>query len=424
MTRQFPLLNPAWLLIVFLWFCYLLNHADRQVVYTLFPALQKEFGYSDAIVGLTGALFLWVYGLCSPIAGIFGDRLSKRILVTASLAVWSAFTILSGLSPNGTFLLTCRGLLGVSESMFMPAAYALMANAHGPETRSKAIGIFGTSQLVGVALGGSLSGYIAERLHWRASFLMLGLIGILFAWPLWVFLRGLPENLKLDDQGSHAGIRSFLGLFRIPSLRIVTLFVSIGTFGLFLVYTWLPTFLYDKFSLGLARAGFEASIYPQIGTALGLFIGGTIADRGYRRTEASRFWVAAAGFLFGAPCIFCLGAVPTLALTRVSAIAFGFFIGFVSGNQAPCAFDVVPAPLRASTTGVLNLAGASVSGFAPFLGGLSRKTIGVDRLMSLTAVLFLIAGGSIIYGIRRHFDSDHRRAEQTAPGFANSPTTV
>jgi hypothetical protein len=55
-------LRPEWALIGFLWCCYTLNHADRQVVYTLFPALQKEFGYSDAVVGLTGALFLWVYG--------------------------------------------------------------------------------------------------------------------------------------------------------------------------------------------------------------------------------------------------------------------------------------------------------------------------------------------------------------------------
>src|SRR5256885_10566909 len=52
----------------------------------------------------------------------------------------------------------------------------------------------------------------------------------------------------------------FRSLFRNPSLRVVTTFVAIGTFGLFLVYTWLPTFLYDKFALGMARAGFEASV--------------------------------------------------------------------------------------------------------------------------------------------------------------------
>src|SRR5215470_19797033 len=194
MTRQFPLLNPAWLLIVFLWFCYLLNHADRQVVYSLFPALQKDFGYSDAVVGLTGALFLWVYAVCSPVSGIIGDRISKPKLITASLCIWSAFTVLSGLSPNGAFLLGCRALLGVSESMFMPAAYALMAAAHGPQTRSRAVGIFGTSQLVGVALGGSLSGFVAEKFHWRVPFLLLGGLGITFAWPLWRFLSRMPES--------------------------------------------------------------------------------------------------------------------------------------------------------------------------------------------------------------------------------------
>ena len=404
-------LNPAWLLIGFLWFSYLLNHADRQVVYTLFPALQKEFGYSDAVVGLTGALFLWVYGLCSPLAGILGDRISKRVLVTASIALWSIFTALSGLSPNGVILLACRALLGVSESMFMPAAYGLMANAHGPETRSRAISIFATSQLAGVALGGSMSGYIAERYSWRASFLALGLIGILFAGPMWMFLRSLPKHFdhaKVDRPTPPASAASFFALFRIPTLRIVTIFVSIATFGLFLVYTWLPTFLYDKFSLGLARAGFEASVYPQLGTALGLLTGGLIADRWYHRSKAGRFWVVSLGFLLGGPCIFWLGAAPTLRLARIAAIGFGFFVGFITGNQAACAFDVVPASLRASTTGVLNLVGATVAGFAPFLGGLSRKTIGVDRLMSFSAMLFLAAGILVIYGTRRHFDTDHR----------------
>jgi MFS family permease len=406
-----PRLNSAWLLIGFLWFSYLLNHADRQVVYTLFPALQKEFGYSDAAVGLTGALFLWVYGLCSPVAGILGDRISKRVLVTASIGIWSSFTALSGLSPNGAFLLVCRALLGVSESMFMPAAFGLMANAHGPETRSRAISVFATSQLAGVALGGSLSGYIAERYSWRASFLALGLIGILFAGPMWIFLRGLPEHFdhaKVDRPTPPASAASFWALLRIPTLRIVTIFVSIATFGLYLVYTWFPTFLYDKFSLGLARAGFEASVYPQVGTALGLLTGGLIADRWYGRAKAARFWVVSLGFLLGGPCIFCLGAAPTLSLTRMAAIGFGFFVGFITGNQAACAFDVVPASLRASTTGVLNLVGATMAGFAPFLGGLSRKTIGVNRLMSFSALLFLASGILVIYGTRRHFATDHR----------------
>ncbi len=405
-----PLLAPEWQLIALLWVCYALNHADRQVVYSLFPALQKTFGYSDAVLGLTGALFLWVYGLCSPMAGIWGDRLPKRKLVVGSLVIWSTFTVLSGASPNGSFLLGCRALLGVSESLFMPAAYALMAGAHGPRTRSRAIAIFATSQIVGVATGGSISAFIAERWNWRVSFWLLGAAGILFALPLWRFLRRMPDSFGETGPGARADWGSFFVLFRIPSLLIVTLFVSVATFGLFLVYTWLPTFLFDKFHIGLARAGFEASVYPQIGTGCGLLVGGWLADRFVSHTRAARLWVIFTAFVFGAPSMFLLGWMGKLGEARLAAMSVGFFAGFISGNQAAAAFDVVPARLRASTVGVLNFVGAIISGFAPFMGGLARRTIGVDRLMSFTAAMYGITGAILLYGILRLFERDRLRA--------------
>ena len=405
-------LAPEWILIGFLWFAYVLNHADRQVVYTLFPALQREFGYSNTVLGLNGALFLWVYGAFSPLAGIAGDRWSRTVLVAGSLGLWSAFTVLSGFAVNGTMLLVCRALLGISESFFMPAAYALMANAHGPSTRSRAVAIFASSQMAGVAIGGSLSGLIAERFHWRASFWVLGGIGLLFAIPLWRFLHSVPPHFHGVSAAGGATLKSFAGLFAIPSLRIVTMVASVATFGLFLVYSWLPTFLYDKFSIGLARAAFEASVYPQAGTVAGLVLGGTIADRYYGRINSARFWILLIALTAGAPCIYLVGGGSTLQATRFAAIAFGFFAGFISSNQAPAAFDVVPASQRASAVGVLNLIGATVSGFAPFLGGMARDTIGVGRLMAYTSLLYLATAALALYGIRRHFQRDHRLAQE------------
>ena len=406
--------RKQWTLIGFLWVAYVLNQADRQVVYTLFPALQQEFGFSDAVLGLTGALFLWVYGICSPLSGILGDRWSKTNLVVGSLVLWSFFTVASGLSPNGPFLLACRALLGISESLYMPAAYALMANAHGPATRSKAVAIFATSQMVGVAVGGSMSGYVAERLHWRVSFWMLGCAGLLFAIPLYRFFRTIPAGFKTGSSKEQqpAGLTSFLQLFRIPSLRIVTFFVAISTFGLYLVYTWLPTFIYDKFGVGIARAGFEASVYPQIGTLVGLIAGGAMADRLYTSVKASRFSVVLAGFALAAPSIYLLGSSASLAGTRVAGIAFGLFAGFIIANQAPSAFDVVPASLRASTVGVLNMLGSGISGFAPFLGGLARKTIGVDQVMVFTSIAYVVTAVFVLYGIMRHFTRDQARAQE------------
>ena len=249
-------------------------------------------------------------------------------------------------------------------------------------------------------------------LHWRVSFWLLGSVCVLFALPLWRFLRRLPEHYVRNSGGPPIGIGSFFGLLRIPTLRIVTAFVAIATFGLFLVYTWLPTFLYDKFSLGMARAGFEASVYPQIGTALGLLVGGALADRFFARTKASRYWVLLAAFVAAGPCILLLGRSETLAATRLAAMGFGFFSGFVAANQAAAAFDVVPAAVRASTVGMLNLLGAGVSGFAPFLGGLARRTIGVDQLMAMTGGLYAFGALLIVYAILRLFQADYRRAQE------------
>jgi predicted MFS family arabinose efflux permease len=405
-SARSSLIRPEWQLIAFLWFCYVLNHADRQVVYTLFPALQKSFGFSNAVLGLTGALFLWVYGAFSPIAGILGDRFSKTALVLGSLAVWSFLTVLSGLSPSGSFLLGCRALLGIAESFFMPAAYALIAAAHGRRTRSRAIALFGTSQLIGVATGGSTSAFIAQKFHWRVSFWLLGGVGILFALPLSRFFRRMPLEFAEIERGSRADLASFLVLFKTPLVRIIAFAIAVATFGLFLVYTWLPTFLYDKFHISLARAGFEASVFPQIGTAGGLLVGGWLADRYHPRVKASRFWVIVTALFFGAPCMFLLGWAGRLAEARLAAMALGFFAGFVSGNQVAATFDVVPARSRASAIGVLNLIGAAVSGFAPFLGGLARNTIGVDRLMFFTAALYVFTGLILLYGILRHFETD------------------
>ena len=397
---------PEWQLIAFLWFCYVLNQADRQVVYTLFPALQKAFGFSNAVLGLTGALFLWVFGVFSPVAGILGDRFSKSTLLLASLTIWSFLTVLSGLAPNGQFLLGCRALLGMSEAFFTPAAYALIAAAHGPRTRSRAIALFWTSQLVGVATGGSISAWIAERFDWRVSFWLLGGIGMLFAIPLSRFFQRMPDHFTKSEGGNKADLTSFLILLKTPTLRIITCAIAVATFGLFLVYTWLPTFLFDKFQIGLARAGFEASVYPQLGTAFGVLTGGWLADRYNPQVKASRFWVILIGLLGGAPCMYLLGSSAALTETRLAAVGFGFFAGFVTGNQAPATFDVVAPRLRASSIGVLNLASALVSGFAPLFGGFARNTIGVDRLMAFTAVIYLLTGLLLLYGILRHFETD------------------
>ena len=233
--------------------------------------------------------------------------------------------------------------------------------------------------------------------RWRCS----------FGACLFTFIRAPTA----DRQPATA--RSFLALFRIPSLRLVCAFIACATFGLFLVYTWLPTFLYDKFSLGLGRAAFEASVYPQIGTLGGLIIGSVLADRYYSRVKAARFWIIFVAFFAAAPSIYLIGTSNSLYATRFAGVAFGFFSGFISGNQAAAAFDVVPPSLRASTIGLMNLVGAGMAGFGPVLGGMARRTIGVDYLMVYTSGIYLFSACLVLYVILRHFKRDSARSGES-----------
>jgi MFS family permease len=127
----------------------------------MFPALKAELGLTDTQLGLTGSIFLWVYGIGCPIAGQLADRFSKRWLVVLSLAVWSAVTFATGLVGTAFALLALRAAMGVSEALYMPAAISLTANAHAPERRSRAIALLTTAQIFGTVGGAWFGGWMA-----------------------------------------------------------------------------------------------------------------------------------------------------------------------------------------------------------------------------------------------------------------------
>jgi len=412
MTRR-----HAWWLVGFMWVAYLLNYGDRQVAFSIFPLLKTELNFSDTQLGLTGSLFLWVYAICSPIAGQIGDRFSKRTLVVLSLLLWSGVTFLTGLSHSASMMLTCRALIGVTESLFIPAAIALTASAHGPQTRSRAIAVFSTAQLAGIVLGGWYGGFVAQRFHWRLAFYSLGIAGICYAIPYLAFLKNSRIENQMETVEAGSGLAVTV-LAKIPSYRFLCLVFTAFTFSLWLLYTWLPDFLYEKFSLGLADAGFEATVYLQSATLAGLLGGGMMADWLYRRTKAARSWLVCAGVFFCAPCVHLIGNTDSLFTTNLAAVGFGLSGGLCLANFMVSAFEIVPANTQASAVGCLNFIGGFVSGFAALLGGMWKKSIGIHHMLSYTALVCGLAAILFAFGIKSFFQRDFEQAYRKAQGKA------
>lgn len=406
--------RSAALLVAFMWIAYFLNYADRQAVTAMSSvepgSMRADLGMNDKQFGLLTAVFLWVYAFGCPLAGMLGDRFSKRLLVVLSLVVWSAVTIASGFAATAGAMIGLRAAMSLSEALFMPTAIALTANAHRPERRSLAISALTTAQTAGIIAGSWFGGKMADLGEWRTAFFILGAIGVAYAIPYFWFLRGVDENPSKDHETSGKSA-AFSALFRVPTFLLLCVVFPVFVFGLWLLYGWLPTFLREKFALNQESAALNATVFLQITAAIGLLTGGFFADRLYRRTRASRMWVMTASLVCCAPCLYLIGNSETLMATRAAATGFGFFSGLMMGNIFPAAFEVVSPGARASAVGVLNFCGAAISGFAAWFGGLWKQSLGIDNLIAITSLAYFLAGLVVIAGIFTCFGRDSRCVE-------------
>ena len=145
-----------WLVVALLWVVALLNYMDRQMLSTMQEAMKvdiAELNRAEAF-GALMAVFLWIYGIVSPFAGVVADRVNRKWLVIGSLFVWSSVTFLMGYADSFRQLYWLRAFMGVSEALYIPSALSLIADWHEGSSRSLAIGVHMTGLYVGQAVGG------------------------------------------------------------------------------------------------------------------------------------------------------------------------------------------------------------------------------------------------------------------------------
>lgn len=169
----------AWIVVALLWIVGMLNYMDRQMLSTMRESIMIDISEleSAANFGRLMAVFLWVYGIMSPFSGIIGDRISRKWVIVSALFVWSFVTFMMGYATSFSQLYILRGIMGVSEALYMPAALSLIADYHRERTRSLAIGINMTGIYFGQAMGG-FGATLAVMYGWHGTFHSFGLIGI------------------------------------------------------------------------------------------------------------------------------------------------------------------------------------------------------------------------------------------------------
>jgi len=217
---------------------------DSTIVNVALPQIGAELHESSGIEWIVTAYLLAV-GTTQPATGWLADRVGRKAVFTASLALFAAGSLLAALAPNLTFLIVFRALQGFGGGATMPVGMAMIYELFPPNRRGTALGIWGISAMVAPAVGPALGGAIVTAASWRWLFLVnvpLGIIGVIAAIKL---LRdtGYRERRPLDRQGLLlAGIGFFLLLLAFSNLTswgwtspqtLLTCGVGLALVGLF-----------------------------------------------------------------------------------------------------------------------------------------------------------------------------------------------
>jgi MFS transporter, Spinster family, sphingosine-1-phosphate transporter len=385
----------AWVLVAILWFIWLLNYLDRQIIYSVFPLLRSDLKLSDFQLGLVSTSFLWVYALVSPVTGYLGDRFSRKKVIIASLSIWSIMTLATGMARSFHELVLALGLMGVSEAAYLPAGLALIADYHSERTRSLATGLHMSGAYFGMVLGGVVGGWIGQRYGWQPAFTFLGFVGIAYAFVAVIGLRGgaaqsAPESDRVPGQKPQlaASFREVLSLRGYPTLTFVFVVTSMANW---LMYAWMPIYLYERFHMSLLGAGFSATFYLQAGSLGGMLVGGMLSDRWRAHTERGRLFTQGAGLALAAPFL-CLAGMSTSARLLLAAmVIFGLGRGAYDCNIMPALCEIAPPELRATGYGLFNCAGTIAGGVVAAMAGALKSSVGLGGMMVATGLIFIVA---------------------------------
>ena len=390
-----------WLVVALLWVVALLNYMDRQMLSTMQDAMKLdivELQKAEAF-GALMAVFLWIYGIVSPFAGVVADRVSRKKLVVGSLFVWSAVTYLMGYASDFTQLYWLRALMGVSEALYIPSALSLIADWHEGKLRSLAIGIHMTGLYVGQAVGG-FGATIAATFSWHSTFYWFGITGIAYSVVLALLLHDKPKAVDAVAASSNPAT-----LMKKESLwRGLSVVLSTWAFWVILIYfavpslpgwatkNWLPTLFADSLGLEMAQAGPMSTITIAASSFVGVLLGGVLSDKWVLRNIRGRIYTSAIGLGMTIPALILLGFGHSVVAVVGAGMLFGIGFGMFDANNMPILCQIISAKYRATAYGIMNMVGV-------FAGAAVTQLLGKWTDGGNLGMGFAVLGGIVIVAL-------------------------
>lgn len=430
MDAPYPNRGRGWFTVGVLASLYTCSFIDRQIMALMVDPIKQDLHLSDTEVGiLIGPAFAFFFVVMGLPMGALADRFSRKALITAGAAAWSAFTAACGLTSNFPQLLAVRMGVGVGEATLGPAAYSIITDYFPPDRLARAMSVFGLGVVIGSGLASLIGGYLIAALDrapairfpllaglhtWQLVFLIVGISGLLLLLPMLLVrepARRQPPLHKLATidttrQGSlpkqlRAGWRAYAAIM--------------GAFGLYSLFgygaaAWLPSYLMRVHHIPIQQVGLLIGLAIMVGGSIGVVTAGSVNDRLVRKGRIDAPFrigiVIGVGFLTGG-LVMTLAPTPTLAVAGLAI--YGLFGATWSGIAAAALQLMTPATLRGRVSAVYfivtNILGL---GFGPLLMALSTDHIftndlAVGKAIALVGVIAIPAGMALLWSGRRQY---------------------
>jgi MFS family permease len=321
------------------------SHFHLFVLPMLFPFLKEQLGVGYIELGFALTVFAVISGLTQAPIGYLADHIGARKVLLMGLTLGGVALIMLGLHLSYSWLIASAVLLGLANSVYHPADYAILS-AHMDEARmGRAFSIHTFAGFLGGAVAPAIVAALVTMTGAHGALIVAGAVGPLVA--LLLLVVGIPDASAADRKfdGVHAPLQNII----TPTLIVLTIFfmllslssAGIGNFGV--------VALMSGYGASFSSANIALTAFLGF-SAIGVLAGGFLADRTRRHGQ-----VAAACFAINAAIVFIIAmvALPSLLLTIAMASA-GFLGGVIAPSRDMLVRNAAPAGAAGRAFGIVS----------------------------------------------------------------------
>ena len=383
--------HDRWFVLSLLFLNYFTLYAHRDVFRFIQPPMRQDLGLTEFQLNAFAAAFQATYAFAQIFVAYLGDRFPRRTVLLVSLTLSTASLASMGLGQGFYDMLALRILLAATQAASVPAIAGIMADCFTQRIRSRAVSFYLLSAPFSVVTAGWMGGALADSIGWRKTLFVFAGIGVVAVVILFLLLRE-PERTERSASGlGEAGSslrKSLMAVLSVRSFLLVALAYVLAANASQQVGYFLPLHFFERYDMNLEQAGRTSTLTAQLGTVVGLFTGGALADRLARRWMSGRFLVQIGGLLLAVPAVFVIATAESKSVIVAALFVQGVGTWLYFANLWTTTFDVVDPATRSTAVGLLNVT-SGLLGSWPYLVVGKLRDDGVIK--DLTQV-FLVYG--------------------------------